>query len=232
LLSIGVVIALPQEARMFARDLPEANEVALVDRHLLVCVAGVGPDCAQSAARLLLARGASALMSWGVAAALIPDLECGSLLLPQTVVGGDGTVFAVDTSWHHHMREASFDMRPIAEARTILSTGAQKRALGDATHAVAADMESASVARVAQEAGVPFLVVRAVADDIEMALPAWLMDCFDTHGRMRGWRFFARVLRHPHDILAVARLARAFAAAENSLRRFKTQHLRHPLILT
>src|SRR3954447_10206366 len=231
LLSIGVVIALPQEARMFARALHEANEVARVDPHLLVCVGGVGPDCAQTAARLLLARGASALISWGVAAALIPDLKSGSLLLPQTVVGAHGELFSVTASWHRHMQEASFDTRPIAEAASMLAIGAQKRALGDTTHAVAVDMESASVARVAHQAGVPFLVVRAVADDLETALPAWLTGCFDAYGRMRGWRFLAQVLRHPHDILAVARLARAFAAAENSLRRFKTKHLQHPLIL-
>ena len=174
--SIGLVIALPQEARMFARDLPEANEVARVDEHLLVCVGGVGPTRAQSAAQLLLARGASALMSWGVAAALVPDLKSGSVLLPRAVIGFDGAVFPVDSVWHERVREsATFDVRPIAEARSMLATSAQKRALGDAAHAAAADMESAAVARVARQAGAPFLIVRAIADDCEMAMPAWLI---------------------------------------------------------
>jgi len=230
--SIGVVIALPQEARMFTRDLSEANEVVRVDRHLLVCVGGVGAARAQAAAQLLLAQGASALISWGVAAALVPDLKSGNVLLPRTIVGCDGVVFAVDIAWHARLQQvAAFDTRPIAEARSILATGAQKRALGDLAQAVAADMESAAAARVAQQAGVPFLVVRAIADDCEMALPAWLMHCFDTQGRVRGRRFLAHMLRHPLDIVAVARLARAFAAAEHSLRRFKANHLQHPLIL-
>ena len=230
--SIGVVIALTREARMFALDLPEANEVVRVDPQLLVCVGGVGGACAQAAAQLLLARGASALMSWGVAAALVTDLKSGSLLLPRTVIGCEGAVFPVDISWHGRLRElASFDVRSIAEARSILATSAQKRAFGDTTQAVAADMESAAVARVAQQAGVPFLVVRAIADDCEMALPAWLMRCMDVRGRVRGWRFFGQMLRHPFDVVAIARLARAFAAAESSLRQFKTKHLQHPLIL-
>jgi adenosylhomocysteine nucleosidase len=223
---IGLVIALPQEARMFARDLPDPNEVARIDQHLLLCVGGVGPVRAQSAAQLLLGRGASALVSWGVAAALVPDLKSGSVLLPRAVIGFDGAVFPVDSTWHERLlRIASFDARPIAEARSVLATSAAKRALCDAAHAAAADMESASVARVARQAGVPFLIVRAIADDCEMAMPTWLLRCMDARGQVRIDRFLGLLLRHPHDFVAVARVARAFAAAKAGLTRFKAQHL-------
>jgi adenosylhomocysteine nucleosidase len=224
--TVGIVVALMQEARMFGARLPGPNEVARIDRHLLVCVGGVGAARAHAAARLLVMQGASALMSWGVAAALIPGLESGSLLLPGSVVGSDGVVLPVDSAWHESLRDdASLDVRPLAEASSMLTTRAQKLALGDAAQAVAADMESAAVGRVARQAGIPFLIVRAVCDDCETAVPSWLMHCMDARGKVDRGKFFGELLRHPHHAIGLARIGCGFASAQGSLERFKGQHL-------
>src|SRR6478735_4556037 len=98
---IGVVIAIAQEASMFPRH--DIGEVVRVHEHLLVCVGGVGAQRAQAAAQLLLARGASALLSWGVAVALAPDLKAGRVLLPRAVIAADGTLLPVSSAWHEEI---------------------------------------------------------------------------------------------------------------------------------
>jgi adenosylhomocysteine nucleosidase len=230
--SIGIVIALPQEARMFVHGRHDNGKVVRVDELLLVCVSGVGAVRAQSAAQSLLARGASALMSWGVAAALVPELKAGSLLLPHAVISADGAILPVCGTWHRQFREASSpDIRPIAETRSLLASPAQKRELGQTLQAAAADMESAAVARVAQQAQVPFLVVRAVADDFTMSVPTWLMRCMDARGRVHTARLLAQLVRHPRDAIAVARLAHAFSVAQSALSGFKARHLQRSLVI-
>src|SRR5262249_48671724 len=159
---VGIVIALPQEASMFPNH--DIGKVACIDPHLLVCVGGIGAACAQSAAQRLLEAGATSLLSWGVAAGLAPDLKPGCILLPHAVLAADRAVLPVTIGWHEQFYDAAFDVRPLAEARRLLTTSAEKFAFGQALRAAAADMESAAVARVAQQAQVPFLAVRAVAD--------------------------------------------------------------------
>jgi adenosylhomocysteine nucleosidase len=222
--TIGIVIALPQEASMFPSH--DAGTVVRVDARLLVCVGGVGAAHAQAAARRLLESGANALMSWGVAVALTPDLKAGRMLLPRAVVAADGIVFPVTGAWHEQFHdEAALDVRPLAEAVRLLATPHEKRALGQALQAVAADMESAAVARVAQQAAVPFLVVRAIADDCETPVPGWLLSCVSARGRLRTVHLFSQLLRHPRDVVAVARIARAFFCARSALRGFRVRHL-------
>src|SRR6187551_1606882 len=58
----------------------------------------------------------------------------------------------------------------IVTVNELVATPEAKRRLADRTGAEAVDMESAEVAAVCAEHGVPFLAVRAVSDDVETAL--------------------------------------------------------------
>src|SRR5581483_2899132 len=98
-----------------------------------------------------------------------------------------------------------------------LRTPIEKRLLGR-TGAVAADMESVAVVDIAARAGVPWLVVRAVADSVAVPLPASVVDAIDWTGRLRWGRFGARLARHPLEIVQLAGLARGFWLALRTLR--------------
>ncbi len=56
--------------------------------HVYQC--GTGHERAYSAARSAISAGASALVSWGVAGALVPKLSPGTILLPQQVLTPNG----------------------------------------------------------------------------------------------------------------------------------------------
>ena len=81
----GVVAALEFEARSLGRASRRAGLCALGDGSLLR-VSGVGGDNAARAARELVAAGAGALLSWGVAGARDPALTCGAVLLPAEIL--------------------------------------------------------------------------------------------------------------------------------------------------
>ena len=229
--TIGVVIALCQEARTLARELDDGGNITHSEGRLLVCVGGIGAARARSAAQRLLSDGASALLSWGVAAALVPDLKAGSLLVPTAVIDADRALLPVSGAWRRRIDSpATLDARPIAEVRSMLHTPAQKHALGKSLQAAAADMESAAVARIAQQAQVPFLAVRAIVDEASMAVPTWLMSCMDDQGRVDVARVAGQLLRHPRDAIDVSRLARGFRAARATLREFSAHHLQQLLV--
>src|ERR1043166_3029832 len=98
--SIGIVAALTREARTLTRARLIPGDIEKISPHLLVCVSGMGASRARVAAQALLNAGASALMSWGVAASLVPELKSGTLVLPRLVFAADGVAMPVDAAWH------------------------------------------------------------------------------------------------------------------------------------
>jgi adenosylhomocysteine nucleosidase len=83
----GVVAALAFEARSLGRCRQRAvGPPCVLGDGSLLCISGVGADNASRAAHELVAAGAQALLSWGVAGALDPALGCGAVLLPAEVL--------------------------------------------------------------------------------------------------------------------------------------------------
>lgn len=180
---VGVVAALPAEYRT-VRAVCRAADGALA-----VC-AGVGADRAVQAAESLLDGGVTALLSWGCAGALVSELAPGSLVVPQSVVGADGAQILVDRAWHGRLcgkLHEAFRVHTgkIAESSGVLVDPAAKSVLASRSGAVAVDMESAALGRIASERGVAFAVVRAVADSARQLLPDGLVAALDEEGRVR-----------------------------------------------
>lgn len=220
---LGIAVAMHAERASLSERSLEQGVVMTIDDCVLLVLAGVGPQRARLAGLQLLERGATALLSWGCAVALDPGLRPGSVVVPATVIADDASTCPVDSAWHARVCDRLQADLPIhrgalAETVEVLVDPAQKRRLADVRGAIAADMESAALGRVARERGVPFLAVRAIADDCRMRLPAWLPGTLDAVGRPRPHGLCAGLLRHPVDVLQLVGLARSFRAAMASLR--------------
>ena len=74
-----------------------------------------------------------------------------------------------------------------AIATSVTAKAALDERHGDGGAAVV-DLESAAFVEAADEAGVPWLVLRAVADTADESLPAWLDRCRDANGAIRRAR--------------------------------------------
>lgn len=200
---LGFVTGLTAEARL--------------TRRLGMAEAGGGtPQGAEAAAERLVGRGATALVSFGLAGGLDPGLIPGAVVVPAEVMeGGRGhrTDYALCARFG-----GQAPVRALS-ADAILATPEAKAAARAATFAVIVDLESGAVARVAARHGLPFAAVRAVCDPAGFALPPLALEALDEGGRIGAWRVLRSVLRRPGQIPALIALSGHAAGARAALAR-------------
>jgi hopanoid-associated phosphorylase len=168
--------------------------------------------------------GGRAQVSFGIAGGIDPALPSGALLLPRSVRSENGEVFSADETLRTALAGAllqaglSFAEGEMLGLDQVAMTRAAKAALFAQSGAVAVDTESLFVARAAHRAGVPFLVLRAVADPAERELPPAASVGLDAGGRVAFGPVLRSVARSPKQIpglIAVARdTRRALAVLE------------------
>jgi len=213
--TLGMVCALNAEARSAGRWLQATRA--------LCRISGPGEARAADAARALLAAGAQGLISWGTSGALRESLAAGNLLL-LTSTGRLGEARMPATqSWLQASASVLAPLNPqLVDACTVRAplTGAGvKQLLGERSGCAAVDMESAAVAAVAAEAGVPFLGIRAVVDPMTLEIPAAAIAGLGADGRSSTMRVLRALCRRPSDLPPLLKLGRHFQHALKSLSR-------------
>jgi adenosylhomocysteine nucleosidase len=214
--AVGVVAGLRAEAR------------CLRGLNVRIACTGGSSQRARAEAARLLAEGAAGLVSFGLAGGLAPELRPGDLVLPETVRAPDGLMLAADPSWRERLR-ALFARGRLgatsgaqAGSDRIVATAWEKRLLLEATGALAVDMESHAIAAVASGAGVPFVILRAIADPHDRVIPQAALEALRPDGRVRLPSVLGGVTREPRQLIALLRLGRDTAAALATLRRAAT----------
>lgn len=205
---LGIVTGLQAEAKIVA-GLP------------CRAVSGGGQaEATRRKAEQLVAAGATGLISFGIAGALDPTLRCGDLVLSATVFDGDGAGYVGDPGW----LERALACHPQARAGhiyacdSIVSSAADKASIFQQKSAIAADMESHHMARAAARHGLPFLVIRTIADTAGEALPPAFSAGLDAEGRSRPWPIIAALLTGRLGLGEVLRVARSSGRALRSLK--------------
>ncbi|HEY1268848.1 MAG TPA: phosphorylase [Candidatus Binatia bacterium] len=222
---LGIAVALPWELKSLTHETIVPGSWKAIAPQTLVAISGMGADLAREAAALLIAQGATALMSWGYAAALDDRLSAGCLALPERVIGAGGENYPVDTQWHERLYLASAFKFPVwtgalVESESVVATAAEKLALKERTGAAAADMESAAHARVAAERGVRYVSVRAVVDTASTEIPEAVLQARDARGGIDIGKLLG-ACGGPAAWMKVVRLATQFCAAQKTLKRAK-----------
>lgn len=217
---LGVVTALPGEARILAgrRCAPKAS--LTLPNNVNLRLSGMGPDAATVAAQALVESGSRALVSWGSAGGLTEQMPAGTLIVPTHIVTEKGEDHTVDAQWRARLSEALGNRctsAALCSSTQPVSSVEAKRLLHQHTQAVAVDMESAAVAAVAQRHGLPFLVVRAIADTVDIAIPDAAMQALSQAGKLQPMPMLTSLLKHPGQISVLLELARCFRLAQASL---------------
>jgi adenosylhomocysteine nucleosidase len=106
---------------------------------------------------------------------------------------------------------------PVLGSRVILATEDDKMSAWRDTGALAVDLESAIVARAAEAAGIPFLVLRTIADPSTRELPPAALIPLAENGTPSVFRVAAEVLRRPRQITSLFGLARETRQALTAL---------------
>jgi adenosylhomocysteine nucleosidase len=200
---IGIVVGLASEARLARR----------LTAHVLC--SGGRPEVAARQALELINSGVTTLMSFGIAGALSPGLRPGSRVIATEII----TDFEAYPALAGSANILKGHSGAIYGAWTIVASPVEKAAIFARTGALAVDMESAALAKVAMEHNVPFVALRAIADPAGHGLPPAALLPLSPSGRPRLLAILWSVLSNPGQIPALIRTARQTGAALKSLRR-------------
>jgi adenosylhomocysteine nucleosidase len=155
-------------------------------------------------------RQAKCLISFGIAGGLAPHLRPGDVILSTEVIG-ENRRWRANESFHAQVgdlaRRIGAAEGPVLGARNILATEDDKAQAWRDTGALAVDLESAIVARAAHAAGIPFLVLRTIADAAHRELPSAALIPLSADGTPALVRVLSDVLRRPRQIAALFGLA-------------------------
>jgi adenosylhomocysteine nucleosidase len=236
---IGVVCGLKSEAQAVA--------AAKVDQSKLrIGISGANAARAEEIARGFCNDGASAILSVGVSGGLDPALKPGDLVIGETIIADDGSVYASDRYLLSSLNSAHSgegrNLPPRARKNTerdpglrrderggyivaklfgadeIIDSTMKKSALFQNHGAVAVDMESHGAARAAARAGAPFVAIRAIADPADRALPQAALSAVAPDGSTRVMATLSAAMRDPKQFPELMKLGSDSAAATKALR--------------
>jgi adenosylhomocysteine nucleosidase len=198
------------------------------DRTYWLIQTGVGPDAAGTVAgRVLKEQAMSLVMSTGFACALVPA-QVGDLIVGTAVssVHAEGTWtmrddrVLCDGAVRAGLLIVAQDAGLVVRAGTVVSSGTvvwqaeEKRRLRRLTDATGLDMESAAVAAMAQERGVPMAIVRTVSDLVDEDLP---LD-FNLFLRPTDWiKGMQALIGRPSSVVGLNRLRKQSRVAADRL---------------
>jgi adenosylhomocysteine nucleosidase len=180
----------------------------------MAAAGGGTPAGAARAAETLLAQGAQALVSFGLAGGLAPSLAPGAILIPPSVIDGEN-VFICNDALAEMLGGAT--KTPMLAGQDIIALASEKARLFQLTNAVAIDLESGAVARVAKARNIPFAVLRAVADPADRNLPPAALNALNAAGKINLFSILASVLTNPGQIPALIQVGRDAAYARAAL---------------
>jgi hopanoid-associated phosphorylase len=214
---IGILVAVDTEHTILRKVMRAWSGLAPT-----IAVSGMGPEAAERTAETLAAGGVCGLMSFGYAGAIREDLKRGTVIIAEEVRTETGSAFATDPAWRLQLAEAlagqmGVRFGSLLSLRAVAASPAEKRRHAESSDAIAVDMESAAVAKVARRHGLPFIAIRAIVDEAHHCVPKAAAAAVDPHGRSRPWRAAMPLLKEPAQIGALVMLARGASAADRSL---------------
>lgn len=206
-----------------------AAEARIAGRAGFSVVVGAGDRRRTRALVAAALAGKACLVSFGVAGALSAALRPGDLILSAEIVSECGC-WRGEPAWRHRLAELAHTIgaagAAVLGAGDILATPADKARARTIFGALAVDLESDIVACAAAQAGIPFAVLRAIADPADRDIPPAALLPLAADGRADLIRVLASVLRRPRQSAALFGLARevrhglaALARAAPSLHR-------------
>jgi hopanoid-associated phosphorylase len=193
--SILAVVGMTREARILGPEAP-------------VLVGGGDAEALAATLEAELSAGVAGVVSFGLCGALDPQIKVGDIVVGDAVaVGGD--CYAADVAWTERIAAALPAARRgrFARADRPIASVAEKTELRRATAAIAVDMESWVVARLAATYRVPFAVVRGVSDGALRGLPHAAQVGLGPDGRPAVSAVLASLRSNPWQIGALIRTA-------------------------
>lgn len=219
----GILVALPEELRTLTKTKIKQGECVTVAKNTIITLSGSGPENARIAAQILIDQGAKQLISWGCAGALAPHLKAGDLVIPESIGTQDNNLIATHTQWSKKIianlaSNIKYYTGTLLESDSVVALADTKNELHQSTHALAVDMESGAVARIAQQAQIPFIALRSIVDPANLDLPLAINHAITETGLVSIPKLLLYLCAHPNEIPCLIKLGLNFNAANKTLK--------------
>jgi hopanoid-associated phosphorylase len=212
-------------------NLPASSVIALVGLAFEARIAagpGVlvicrdGERCAAELLPTAVSGGCHSIISFGVAGGLSPDLEPGDCVVASGIIDYPA-LRPTDPLWSGKLLDMIPDARhgPIMGVNAVVADPADKRKIHSATGAVAVDMESHLVARLAASYSLSFAAVRVVIDPADRAVPPAALLALAPDGGTDMSSMIWEILGRPSQLAALLRVAADAYAARAALVRLR-----------
>lgn len=230
---LGIIVALPAEARCFSRAFREKGKIYRLSHNALLIISGMGEGVNQAAA-MLHKEGVSCLVSCGTAAGLVSDLKSGMVCIPQAVVNSHGEVYQSDHVVRSQVLLALANQMPISQGRlahteNILVTSEAKRQLHQVTSAISSDMESFLIAALAQHYQLRFLALRVIIDTVDVNVPNDLLQCMSSAGAISISKLLWAIGYRPALLKSLIVLAKNYYKVRKQLKIFSKIEVIHSI---
>jgi adenosylhomocysteine nucleosidase len=233
--TIGLIAAMTQESQALLRIVKRSQRASishfrcysfdLPGQRCVLVTSGMGVRRASQAARALVEIcSPQRLISFGIAGAVESDLEIGDVVLPESFCHLENEMpgalsplahwsAAAQVAAAHELSEHGAKVY-IGTAITTDGSQVTKDQLGDLAHPVL-EMETAGIAQVAAEKGIPVLSLRAISDGPRAPIPVDLGEIMDDDANLRIDRLLNAVLRNPRVILQSRQMMQNSRIAEH-----------------
>lgn len=212
---------LPQEMKPLTKKKLPPSHCEKITGNITVCQSGVGREKTRLAAQLLISQEVDLLISWGSAAGLSPEVTGGDLMIPKSVKLSD-KIYTTHGSFNNELLAqipsgVRVHQGPICESRKLLVSVESKKKLFEGSQCLAADMESAYLAELADARNIPFSVIRTVTDPANMKLPKAVLAGMGPDGQFQMGNFLKMALILPWEWWPIIKLSRNFKKARKTL---------------
>lgn len=226
--TIGLIAAMPQESNALSSRLKEwkriglaafgARQFELSGQKCILVTSGMGVQHASEATRKLIETYAPRLLiSFGIAGAVDTDLEIGDVVAVESVCRLEEDITSPLLPLNHWPDSALKAASQVLTRRgvrlitgTAVTTGGShvfENQLRGIKHPVL-EMETAGIAQVAAEKGIPLFALRAISDGPCAPLPFDPGEMMDKKANLRLGRIMMALVQKPRIILQLRDLMR------------------------
>jgi len=197
----------------FALEFESAVFAAKQDRQLRVAtwlLGAMGAGTAEVLAKKLTTTKPRLVISAGFGGGLRPELTVGDLVL-ATNYSSPELISQLNLGKNWHLGE-------LVTVDAIVEKSEGKRLLGESSGAIVADMETAHLARICGENGVPFLGIRCISDALtdDMPVPANVL-LNPTTCRPDPLGLFKHLITNPTCVTGFNKLLKNAKTAQNGI---------------
>lgn len=197
----------------------EARAAAQCEKVLSLAGGGDSLRLEKSLRRIMQENTISGLVSFGLAGALDPDLKVGDWVVGHHLVG----CFEADCdeAWQKSLERIFPDLKNgiFYSDGKLISDITRKQEIREKQRAIAVDMESHIVARIAQEYHCPFIILRVISDQADHALPPAFSVAMQPDGNVAIPALLKSLFLQPSQIPAFVTTAKAATKALKELGR-------------